>query len=41
MNSSNGYTPAGTFILEGIQTDSRAALPVPFTYADHRVWISR
>ncbi|WP_304524170.1 EAL domain-containing protein [Cupriavidus sp. DB3] len=25
----------------GFKPDSRAALPVPFTYADHRVWISQ
>ncbi|WP_341929875.1 putative bifunctional diguanylate cyclase/phosphodiesterase [Methyloversatilis discipulorum] len=26
---------------KGFKPDSRAALPVPFTYADHRVWISQ
>lgn len=26
---------------KGFKPDSRSALPVPFTYADHRVWISQ
>jgi len=26
---------------KGFEPDSRAALPMPFTYADHRVWISQ
>lgn len=26
---------------KGFDPDSRAALPMPFTYADHRVWISQ
>jgi len=26
---------------KGFKPDSRAALPVPFTYVDHRVWISQ
>ncbi len=26
---------------KGFQPDSRSALPGPFTYADHRVWISQ
>ena len=41
MNSSNGYTRQVPLSWKGFKPDSRAALPVPFTYADHRVWISQ
>lgn len=35
------YTWQVPLSWKGFKPDSRAALPVPFTYADHRVWISQ
>lgn len=35
------YTWQVPLSWKGFEPDSRAALPVPFTYADHRVWISQ
>lgn len=35
------YTWQVPLSWKGFKPDSRAALPVPFTYVDHRVWISQ